>query len=69
MRGKHVIFGPDGRIVRKEEVEGWEDAYGPFPPSAQSVTEVVGLVRTASTVDDLKRVLLMYLGVFEVEKA
>jgi hypothetical protein len=68
MRGKHVIFGPDGRMVLEEEVEDWEGTWGPFPPPVQSVAEIVELVRTAVTVDDLKRVLLMYLGGSEAKR-
>jgi hypothetical protein len=70
MRGKHVIFGPDGSVEREEEVEDWEATFGPFPlpatvienPDPVVTRRVVDLIRTATTVDGLKRALLLYLG-------
>jgi hypothetical protein len=68
MRGKHIIFGRDSE-VREEEVEDWEATFGPFPPPTQTIEhpsevarKVVELIRAATSLDDLKRALLLHLG-------
>jgi hypothetical protein len=75
MRGKHIVFGPDGSVVHEEEVENWEATWATFPRPARTTKnpsvvarEMVELVRAATSLDDLKRALLLYLGELRLDR-